>query len=400
MTFIARTKLQAVSDGPFISQPRSATIITLSKPKQGPARWWLPFGVMTLFAGILAGASWNNSSLRLLPPVSISLSMPSMSDIVTLLRRDPEASTGYVETINPPPSDVVVPIPIVSQLPPSLEKLAGNSIDLSAGIALPASSLQVPDPEAADPTLAGDQAKVTTKDDVAAIAAAINDTPALADSAKPKIEVRNIDAPIIGHMIEEARISLEAGDNEGAMAIYNRILTHQHNNRAALAGQAFAAQRAGDYETAVKADHHLLALDQGNEDARINLVAALSAWDAAPALKELQHLVQAHPDFAPGHVALAQRLAGDGKVLLALPHMEHAVELEPENVTYKLDLAVTYDKLGHSGEAVELYREVLKVWEALDGRTPVLPVSRASIRQRVGYLEKLMASVDGLATQQ
>jgi tetratricopeptide (TPR) repeat protein len=321
---------------------------------------------------------------------------------ISLGRPDPEAAEPYAETMIPPPSDVVVPVPIVSELPPALEKEAGNSIDLSAGIALPASSLQVPDPDIA---AAPEAAPV---DPVTVVAAAIADAPAVLkeypkprNDPPPRIEVHNVSTPIIGNLIDEAQAKLEAGDAEGAIADYNRILAHDRHNHPALTGLAFAAQRAGDYAAAAKANRGLLALDPDNDAARINLVAALGAWDAPPALKELQHMAASSPDYAPAQMALAEALARQGQGLAALAHAKRAVELDPDNIVYTLDLAATYDKLGHSGEAIEQYEQVLKASdEAEDGASPALPVSRASIRQRVNYLEKLMASAQNLAAQQ
>lgn len=397
MSAFARAKLQVVSNGSFGAQPRSATIITLHKPQQNSIRWWVPVGVVTLIAGIMVGTSWGHGAWRI-PHISLSLSIPDLSFFTN--QRDPEANAPYAETINPPPADVVIPIPIVADLPPSAEKIAGNSPDLSAGIALPASSLQVPDPDiAAAP-------KAAEIDPVTVVAAAIADAPAALKDLKSQndppsqIEVRSASTPAIGRLIDDAKAELDAGDNEGALADYNRVLARDRHNRAALMGQAYAAQQAGDYATAVKADRALLAIDPDDDTARVNLVAALGVWQAPQALKELQHQVETRPDLAPAQMALADVLVRRGDVLGALKHAQRASELEPDNPVYMLGLAVTYDKLGHSSEAVEHYRQVLKAGETLDGRTTTLPVSRTAILQRTAYLEKLMASAENLAAQQ
>src|SRR5690348_16752814 len=112
MNTLVKAKLEAVSTGPFVPPPRLVPIITLAQSKRFHRYWWLPVGVLTLIAGLGIGASlWREHYGQWTLP-DVSMFLPDVEAMMS--GPDPEANTPYAETMYPPPSDVVIPIPIVS----------------------------------------------------------------------------------------------------------------------------------------------------------------------------------------------------------------------------------------------------------------------------------------------
>jgi tetratricopeptide (TPR) repeat protein len=309
---------------------------------------------------------------------------------------DPEQAPAYAETVTPPLADVIAPTPEVPVLPEELVPVAAADAakDPTSGIALQASSLQAPypaTPEDAKPDPA-----------IAVIVDKIKDTAVTADAPRqndsPRINVHNAQTPAINNLLDKAQAKLDADDGEGARAIYDRIIARDSTNRAALAGKAKLLESAGQFEAAAAAYRRLLALNPKDETARVSLVSVLGAWGAPAASDELQRIVGMRPGFAPAQAALAEALVGQDNALAALPHAWRASQIEPENILYRLNLAIAYDRLGRSSDAIGFYREVIKAYDAADDRTPALPVSLPEIRQRVNYLETMMESAGKLAS--
>lgn len=74
---------------------------------------------------------------------------------------------------------------------------------------------------------------------------------------------------------------------------------------------------------------------------------------------------------------------GDLKQALRLQH--RAVELEPDNMLYRLDLAILYDRVGEKDGAVTLYQQVVQAYDAQDASLPhTLGID--DIRHRLDYL--------------
>ena len=384
MSAVFKTRLHAANDGPPLAPatrmpkagPRVVPLITLRQPKKKSIHWAIPCVSMLLFAGA-AAAFWY------LDNVTDVLKLPSLEQVAVVLP-DPEDAPAYAETITPPLADVIAPLPV---LPDTLATIATAANDGAVSIVLPASSLQAPYPATSEVTKPNPA--------VAEIESKIKDIP-LSQTASAhddsQIEVGNVQTSAINTLLDKAQAKLDAYDEKGALAIYDRILARDPANRAALTGKASVLGNAGQYEAAAGAYHRLLALNPKDETARVNLVSSLGSWGTPVASNELQRMVKARPGFALAQAALAQALVNQDKALAALPHAWRAMQIEPDNILYRLNLAIAYDRLGHSGEAIGFYRDVLKAYGAADTRAPALPVSPPEIRQRVDYLDALMES--------
>ena len=67
----------------------------------------------------------------------------------------------------------------------------------------------------------------------------------------------------------------------------------------------------------------------------------------------------------------------------AARNLRRAILLSPENVSYKYNLAITYDKLGKIEQALQLYHQII---EAVRGGA-VIPGSTDKMMERITYLE-------------
>ncbi len=144
--------------------------------------------------------------------------------------------------------------------------------------------------------------------------------------SKPKIVMKvNEDKPRPETSeIAKAEALLEKGDWKASLALYNKILAKDKNNKEALKGKVFLLEKRGSEE----------------------------------ALDALDGLADRYPAVALIHAARARILTGQNDTLEALKAWERAVNLDPKNSDYRLGLAVLNDKMGNEAEALRLYRQL------------------------------------------
>lgn len=81
----------------------------------------------------------------------------------------------------------------------------------------------------------------------------------------------------------------------------------------------------------------------------------------------------------------AQNLMRQNDVRQALQFQHRAVELAPDNMLYRRDLAIMHDRVGDKGGAATLYRQVVQAYDAHDKTLP-LDLGIDDIRHRLDYL--------------
>lgn len=85
-------------------------------------------------------------------------------------------------------------------------------------------------------------------------------------------------------------------------------------------------------------------------------VAAFKTGDLATAEAEFRALTAERPEWSGGHLMLGQTLLRDRRVDAALPYLERAHELAPEDLNTALVLGQTYVQLERFGAAAEVMR--------------------------------------------
>jgi tetratricopeptide (TPR) repeat protein len=83
-------------------------------------------------------------------------------------------------------------------------------------------------------------------------------------------------------------------------------------------------------------------------------IAAFKAGDLAGAEAEFRALTEERPDWAGGHLMLGQTLLRDRRVDEALPFLERAHELAPQDLNTALVLGQTYVQLERFGDAARV----------------------------------------------
>jgi Flp pilus assembly protein TadD len=93
------------------------------------------------------------------------------------------------------------------------------------------------------------------------------------------------------------------------------------------------------------------SVQQAAEDYRAG-VAAFSRNDLQAALKHFQQVVRATPEAEPGHLMLGFVLARLGRTAEAIPELEKALALNPNDSDARTNLALAYEQTGEAAKAV------------------------------------------------
>ena len=86
-----------------------------------------------------------------------------------------------------------------------------------------------------------------------------------------------------------------------------------------------------------------------------------------------------------------QQNASDSKLQQRLEaELNRALREAPDNLAYRMDLAVLYDRVGDTARALDLYRGLARHEDA----ALVLDMPLTVVRQRIAYLESVGVSAD------
>ena len=119
-----------------------------------------------------------------------------------------------------------------------------------------------------------------------------------------------------------------------------------------------------------------------------NFLVMVSDESPQEALAELERLEQRNPDFSPIPAQEAIRMDKMGYTNDAHAKMLRAIELAPENLTYKYNLAIMLDRQGNYADAGALYR--LLIDAALKGEK--IPSSLESLQKRLNFITTAAAA--------
>ncbi len=196
-----------------------------------------------------------------------------------------------------------------------------------------------------------------------------------------KIEIK---PPAINYdyELEKAYNALISGQSEVAIGIYKRVLDNEPNNKNALFGLATTYHRAGQLNLARPMYSRLLTVDPGNSDGLNNFLVLLSDEAPEEALVELQKLSERNPQYSalPAQIAVIyQKLGNFNK---AGEYMFKAIEMAPENITYRYNFAIMLDKQHKYDEAAKLYRQIVQAYQ----RGEQIPGNIQKIQQRLIFI--------------
>ncbi len=186
----------------------------------------------------------------------------------------------------------------------------------------------------------------------------------------------------IGYELEKAYNALINGETSVAVEIYKNALGTEPENVQAKLGLAIAYHRAGQFNLARPLYADVLTKDPTNRDALNNFLGLVAEEAPDEALGKLQTLMVRNPDFSaiPAQMAVIYQKKGD--YVAATQSMSKAVSLAPENLSYKYNLAVMFDKMGKKDEASSLYSNILDAY--MRGET--LGVNIKAVQDRLTFL--------------
>ncbi|MGB1540331.1 MAG: tetratricopeptide repeat protein, partial [Rickettsiales bacterium] len=196
-----------------------------------------------------------------------------------------------------------------------------------------------------------------------------------------KIEVRRPD-PSIHDYLEQAYENLMAGKMEIAIGYYKEALDLDPNSELALFGLATTYHKNNQLDEARDLYGRLLEIDPYHREGLNNFLALVSQESPGEAIRELEAMEAKSPDFSPIPAQLGVIYNKLGDHATAAQKLARAIELSPENLAYRYNLAVTLDKLGKSREAADLYMELVNDYQ--NGAT--LPGDVDTIRERAIFL--------------
>lgn len=182
--------------------------------------------------------------------------------------------------------------------------------------------------------------------------------------------------------LEQALRALNAGQYEGAIALYKNVLEKDAKNLDALFGIATSYQKAGQKPQARAAYAQLLKAYPGYEPGLNNLLVMASSEAPQDALKELDAIGARNPNFATVYAQKGAIYSKLNDFANAKKNLVRAVELEPDNIVYRYNLAVLLDRMGDAANATKLYGQILD----LGAKGANLPISRDVISERMVFL--------------
>ena len=99
-------------------------------------------------------------------------------------------------------------------------------------------------------------------------------------------------------------------------------------------------------------------------------VAAFSRNDLQTALRHFQQVVRATPGAEPGHLMLGFVLARLGRTTEAIPELEKAVELNPNDSDARTNLALAYEQIGAPAKAIPHFAKLDEIARAQGHHLP------------------------------
>ncbi len=289
----------------------------------------------------------------------------------------PAPTTPIVQVVQPPAPPVVIPAPVVAAPPPHSSEppriLSNRTEDILKNIP---SNLEGK-PEISHVPLKIDRSKQNPDP----LKGQIEGESVKHESMGIKIEVKTPQFNS-NYELEKAYTALNGGQSLEAMKIYRGVLDNDPDNIGALFGLATLYHRAGQLDAARTLYAKLLAVDPNNRDGLNNFLVLLSDEAPEAALAQLEKLEQRNPQFSPIPAQMAVIYNKLGQVDKATEKMFRAIDLAPENLTYRYNLAIMLDKQKNYEEAAKLYGQLIEAYM----RGEVIPGNPQKIQQRLTFI--------------
>jgi tetratricopeptide (TPR) repeat protein len=173
------------------------------------------------------------------------------------------------------------------------------------------------------------------------------------------------------------------GQYEASIYLYKKALAYDPDNINILYTLGTLYHKLKQLKEANYYYKLVLAAKPSHKKALNNFISVIGEESPNEALKELLHLAEINPNYSPVLAQIGMIYAKQEKYEDAEKYLRKSIIISPNEIIYKYNLAVMYDKLGKYKGARKLYQDVL---EASYSNT-LLPQSYQSIRERLSYLQ-------------
>lgn len=194
---------------------------------------------------------------------------------------------------------------------------------------------------------------------------------------------KDYDSGDIDTRLTVARTALTQGRNAAALQMFNELYRDYPRDKRVLMGRAVTMQKLGQKETAFAAYEEVLNNDPKNLEALTNMLGLLKGQDPALTVEKLLQLREVYPYNADITAQLGVAYAAMGSYNEASKYLDMADTLKPGSAYVLYNKAVLYDRMGKTGVAGDLYRQLVRM--AADGQLDQ-PLPIDAIRQRLSTL--------------
>jgi tetratricopeptide (TPR) repeat protein len=189
--------------------------------------------------------------------------------------------------------------------------------------------------------------------------------------------------------LELGYAALISGNFDEAAKQYSLSLKANPEERDALLGLAYIAQKKGLRDDAKGLYRRVLRQDPNNAIANSGLVALDSDGDAGQSSSRALDLASRQPDSAATMAVAGAAAARAGQLAEAVQLFARAQFLEPDNLVHAYNHAVALDRLGQFESALAQYGKVLQLSEK-PGASETRGYSMDAVRQRTQQLRQAL----------
>ncbi|MFA6700685.1 MAG: hypothetical protein WCS28_11020 [Thiomicrospira sp.] len=178
-----------------------------------------------------------------------------------------------------------------------------------------------------------------------------------APAAAKTIQVQPKVAPAFNEQAYQAYVE---GNFAQAQAWYEQGLAQLANNKTSLLGLAAVAAQYGDWSKSINYYRQVLQHYPQDSDALQGIASIATALESSPQLKQdLEALNRQIPESAVLQFALGNVYAQEGDWFKAQQAYFDSVRLDMNNADYRLNLAISLDRLGQYELALTHYRAAI-----------------------------------------
>ncbi len=176
--------------------------------------------------------------------------------------------------------------------------------------------------------------------------------------------------------------ALNLGMYESAISYYKKVIENNPNDKNALFGLATSYHKAKQYDKAKNAYLNLIKRDKNYFPAINNYIILVTERNADDAIPKLTELWKKNPYYPGIPAQIANLYYKKNNLQKAAEYYLQAINIDPDNLEYKYNVAVILEKMGEAKLAARYYKSLLD--EAAKGQE--LPEDPLTIRDRYFFL--------------